>query len=89
MQPQREVPNEKRRALALDVGKRGRKMHKDGVASAKESLAPGRVFNIQVEKGFSCNLASLAIIYFNSICYKKKVPLWLFTETQKKMLCFP
>lgn len=31
---------------------------------------PSRVFNIQVEKGFKCDLASSAIIYFNLISCK-------------------
>lgn len=39
---------------------------------------PGRVFNIQVEKGLRCDLASSAIIDFNSICCKK-MPVLLFT----------
>lgn len=46
---------------------------------------PGRVFSVQVERGFKCDLASSAIIYFNLICCKK-MPLVPLMSTREKML---
>lgn len=44
----------------------------------RECDALCRVFNIQVERDFRSDLASLVTIYFNSICLKK-MPLLLST----------
>lgn len=49
----------------------------------------GRVFNIQVEKSFRCNLASLAIIYFNSVFHKRCHFAFLHNTWENAILSLP